>query len=119
MFQICCKADKDFRASEYVTMMPSTHSIQVAIKYANKLRKMALTDRLTAIGRKKLDEEEEGLEEEDDDFENMRTGNIIYSSVYSALGSKITGNGSTFMDSSSNSFNANKSSSEVIFFEGK
>lgn len=67
-------------------MMPSTHSIQVAVKYANKLRKMALTERLTAIGRKKLDEEEEGVEEDDDDFENMRAGNVIYSSVYTSLG---------------------------------
>jgi chromosome transmission fidelity protein 4 len=123
LFAICCKGDKDFRASEYVTMMPSTHSIQVSIKYANKLRKMALTDRLTVIGRKKLDEEEDGVEEDDDDFENMRSGNVIYSSVYSTLanpGTPQQANSSSMLCSSTggNSF-ANDSSCDVVFYEGK
>jgi len=73
---MCCKADRDFRASEYATLMPSSHSVQVAVKYASKIRKMALAERLNGIGRRKLEQEEEPSD--DDDFENVKNGTIIY-----------------------------------------
>lgn len=101
-------------------MFPSTHSIQIAIKYANKLRKMALTDHLTAIGRKKLDEEEEGVVEDDDDFENMRSGNVIYSSIYSTLGNPGTpapSSGPILCSSTGGSSLANDSC-DVVFYDG-
>lgn len=81
---------------------------------------MALTDRLTAIGRKKLAEEDENVEEDDDDFENMRTGNVIYSSLYSNL-TNVGGNSNNDSQSTSylsSSFLANQSTSDVVFLEG-
>jgi hypothetical protein len=117
-----CKGDRDFRASEYVSLMPTTLSIQLAIKYAAKVRKMALGERLAAIGRRKQDEESEGLEEDDDDFENIRQGNIIYSSVYAKLGrdesSQDLFNGSSsstsYLDRGHNSSTAN----DLVILEG-
>jgi len=119
-----CKGDRDYRASEYVSMMPTTLSIQVAIKYAAKVRKLALGERLAAIGRRKQDEESEGVEDFDGDFENIQQGNIIYSSVYTSLGNRgnqVSANdgfSSSYLSGNSAAVKSN-SSADLGILEGK
>lgn len=56
-------------------MMPSSRTVQLAIKYASRLHLNQLADRLGEIARQKADEEESQLENIDNNFgatENSR-----------------------------------------------
>lgn len=53
-------------------MMPSAKAVQVAIKASHRLHRGALTERLQAVGRRKLQQEEEGVLEENNDFESAQ-----------------------------------------------
>ncbi|CAG7825087.1 unnamed protein product [Allacma fusca] len=69
LFAMSCTHNRDLRASEYVAMMPAAHAMQLAMKYSSKLHRVALTDRLQVIGRRKLNNEEDENNDEFDDFE--------------------------------------------------
>lgn len=111
-----CKGDWDARGAEYVSMMPSAHAVQVALKYASKLRKRGLVDRLSAIGRKKLDEEELEIEGDDDDFETLKMGTVVYSNVQNrTLAAEYSASQDLFNDSTSSKWNASSSSLSTSF----
>jgi hypothetical protein len=59
--------------------MPTSSAVQAAVKYASKLRRNALTERLAAIGRKKMEEVES---EDEEDFETRLTSVITNSVRY-------------------------------------
>jgi len=45
------------RASELCQLMPDSHTVQLAIKYASRLNLMQLAERLGAIAQQKADDE--------------------------------------------------------------
>merc|ERR1719431_1265520 len=72
---LSCKSDRDFRACEVASLFPSAESLQLAIKYASRLKKMNLASKFGEIALRRRQEEEEeemalargrGREDEDD-----------------------------------------------------
>ena len=49
LLQLSCKMEHEFRASELAEMMPSQHAVQLAIKYASRLRMLQLAQRLNEV----------------------------------------------------------------------
>lgn len=56
---LSCKSDRDFRACEVATLFPSAESLQLAIKYASRLKKMNLASKFGEIALRRRQEEEE------------------------------------------------------------
>ena len=72
--QLACKSEREFRAVEICEMMSSSHTVQLAIKYASRLHLMGLAQRLSQLAQRKAEEEaaregQEELEEEEEDEE--------------------------------------------------
>ena len=57
MFQLACKTDREFRAVELCEMMPSSHTMQLAIKYASRLKRLTLAQRISELARHRVEEE--------------------------------------------------------------
>ncbi|XP_074651576.1 WD repeat and HMG-box DNA-binding protein 1-like [Tubulanus polymorphus] len=78
MFALACKSDREFRATEICDLMPDQQTVQLAIKYASRLRHLMLAQRISEIAKRKGEEEEARLfgdaHANDDDDENFRTG---------------------------------------------
>ena len=55
--QLACKTDREYRAVEICELMPSSHTVQLAIKYAGRLRMHQLAGRLSEVARSKVEEE--------------------------------------------------------------
>ena len=53
--------------------MPSQHSLQLAIKYASRLRQLSLAERLSEMARNKAAEEAAARLQETEDEEDFRT----------------------------------------------
>uniref|UniRef100_H2YB76 WD repeat and HMG-box DNA-binding protein 1 n=1 Tax=Ciona savignyi TaxID=51511 RepID=H2YB76_CIOSA len=79
LFALCCKSDQEYQAMDVCSMMPTSASMSLAIKYASRIRKIMLAQRLSEICQEKVQEEQEAIlkkqqkmdvesEEEDDDF---------------------------------------------------
>lgn len=97
-------------------MMPTAHAVQVAVKFASKQRKKGLVDRLTTIGRRKLDEEELEAEGDDDDFETLKMGTIVYSNVQNrTLSLEYSASQDLFSENTSSRFNQSSSSLSTSF----
>lgn len=70
--QLACRTERESRALEVCQLMPSYHTVQLAIKYAGKLHRMQLADKLGEVASAKMEEEMERaakahqMEEEDD-----------------------------------------------------
>ena len=62
--QLACKSGREYRAVEVCELMPSSHTVQLAIKYASRLRLMQLAARLGEVARQKAEEEAEEVEPE-------------------------------------------------------
>ena len=62
--QLACKSGREYRAVEVCELMPSSHTVQLAIKYASRLRLMQLAARLGEVARQKAEEEAEEAEPE-------------------------------------------------------
>ena len=62
--QLACKTDREYRAVEVGELMPSSHTVQLAIKYAGRLRMLQLAGRLGEVARQKAEEEELRSQEE-------------------------------------------------------
>ena len=56
---LSCKSDRDFRSVEAASLFPSAESLQLAIKYASRLRKMNLASKFGEIALRRRQEEEE------------------------------------------------------------
>lgn len=81
LLQLSCKSERIFRAVEICELMPNADTVNLAIQYATKMRRMNLAQRLVELARKKADEDEmddtdnEGSENEDSE------GDVYSSSV--------------------------------------
>ncbi|XP_071522492.1 WD repeat and HMG-box DNA-binding protein 1 isoform X1 [Panulirus ornatus] len=78
LFALACRTERESRALEVCQLMPSYHTVELAIKYAGKLHRLQLADRLGEIAAAKMEEE---LEKEsksyrqlDDDLESYGSG---------------------------------------------
>ncbi|XP_046384284.1 WD repeat and HMG-box DNA-binding protein 1 [Ischnura elegans] len=58
LFALACRGDLDFRAVELCKMMPSSQVVMLAEKYASKLGKQHLADRINTVVNQKVEEEE-------------------------------------------------------------
>ncbi|XP_069986368.1 WD repeat and HMG-box DNA-binding protein 1 [Penaeus vannamei] len=71
LFALACRTERESRALEVCQLMPSYHTVQLAIKYAGKLHRLQLADKLGEVASAKMQEEMEraakaqGVEEDD------------------------------------------------------
>jgi len=63
LFALACKSDHESRAVEVASLMPNVETLQLAIKYAAKLRRVGLADKLGQLAMD-LQEQQEKEEEE-------------------------------------------------------
>ncbi|PSN43420.1 WD repeat and HMG-box DNA-binding protein 1 [Blattella germanica] len=63
MFALACRSDLENRAVELCNLMPSHQVVQLAMKYASKLGKMHLTDKVAEVVTRKLEESSSGFED--------------------------------------------------------
>ena len=66
--QLACKSDHEYRAVEISEMMPDSHTVQLAIKYASRIRRMQLAQKLTEIAKQKVEEELKKAECTEDEY---------------------------------------------------
>jgi hypothetical protein len=60
--QLACRSGHEFRAVELCDLMPSQHVMQLAMKYASKLGKMNLAEKIAEVVTCKMEEKERGLQ---------------------------------------------------------
>ncbi|XP_064600556.1 WD repeat and HMG-box DNA-binding protein 1-like [Liolophura sinensis] len=65
LFALSARSDRECRAVEVCEMMPDQHTLQLAIKYASRLRRMQLAERISDVARRKAEEETPENQEED------------------------------------------------------
>uniref|UniRef100_F6V4K8 Minichromosome loss protein Mcl1 middle region domain-containing protein n=1 Tax=Ciona intestinalis TaxID=7719 RepID=F6V4K8_CIOIN len=73
LFALCCKSDAEYQAFDVCSMMPSSASMSLAIKYSSRIRKIMLAQRLSEEAilkqqRKVMQMVESDDEEEEEDF---------------------------------------------------
>ena len=64
--QLACKTQRESRAMEICELMPTQHAVQLAVKYATRLRFMQLATQLNELAHRKAAEEMEEEEEEEE-----------------------------------------------------
>ncbi|XP_068235136.1 WD repeat and HMG-box DNA-binding protein 1 [Palaemon carinicauda] len=57
LFALACRTERESRAVEICQLMPSYHTVQLAIKYAGKLHRLQLAERLGEVASAKMEEE--------------------------------------------------------------
>ncbi|KAK7068626.1 WD repeat and HMG-box DNA binding-domain containing protein 1 [Halocaridina rubra] len=57
LFALACRTERESRAIEVCKLMPSYQTVQLAIKYAGKLHRLQLADRLGDVASAKMEEE--------------------------------------------------------------
>ncbi|PNF36311.1 hypothetical protein B7P43_G00541, partial [Cryptotermes secundus] len=62
LFALACRSGLEYRAVELCDLMPSHHVVQLAVKYASKLGKMNLADKVSEVVAHKLEEREQRLQ---------------------------------------------------------
>lgn len=55
--QLACQSGLEMRAVELCELMPTPHVAQLAVKYASKLGKMPLAERLAQVVKRKTNEQ--------------------------------------------------------------
>ncbi|XP_078314086.1 WD repeat and HMG-box DNA-binding protein 1-like [Crassostrea virginica] len=63
LFALSARSDREFRAFEVCEMMSEPHTLQLAIKYACRLKYMQLAERISELVQRKSNEEEEEEEQ--------------------------------------------------------
>ena len=63
LFALACRSDHESRAIEVASLMPNVETLQLAIKYAANVRRVALADKLGKLAMD-LQEQQEREEEE-------------------------------------------------------
>lgn len=71
LLQLACRSGFEYRAVEICDLMPSHHVVQLAMKYASKLGKMNLADKVAEVATRKVDEREQGFQ--NDQVDNIYT----------------------------------------------
>ncbi|XP_078484229.1 WD repeat and HMG-box DNA binding protein 1 [Ciona intestinalis] len=61
LFALCCKSDAEYQAFDVCSMMPSSASMSLAIKYSSRIRKIMLAQRLSEVCQEKVQEEQEAI----------------------------------------------------------
>ncbi|KAJ8308558.1 hypothetical protein KUTeg_013432 [Tegillarca granosa] len=67
LFALSARSDREYRALEVCELMPDQHTLQLAIKYASRLKHIQLAERISELVRRKLEEEEAGEEEQEEE----------------------------------------------------
>ena len=62
LLQLACRSGHEFRAVGLCDLMPSQHVVQLAMKYASKLGKMNLADKIAEVVTYKMEEKERDLQ---------------------------------------------------------
>merc|ERR1719480_229455 len=75
LFALACKSDHESRAVEVASLMPNVETLQLAIKYAAKLRRVGLADKLGQLAMDLQEQQEEkqagGHVEDEDESQDM------------------------------------------------
>ena len=66
--QLSCKSGLERRAYDLCEMMPTSHAVQLAIKYATRLRRLQLAQQLSELAHQLAERETGGGEEEVDEW---------------------------------------------------
>ena len=73
LFALACKSDHESRAIEVAQLLPSVETIQLAIQYAAKMRRVGLAEKLGKLAMEKQ-EEEEATQEDTDNRAELEDG---------------------------------------------
>ncbi|XP_076066619.1 chromosome transmission fidelity 4 isoform X2 [Oratosquilla oratoria] len=73
LFALACRSDRETRAQEICQHMPTYQAVRLAIKYAGKLRKMQLANRLGDVAAAKMHEEWEKQAKEKEEEDDLQT----------------------------------------------
>ncbi|XP_048240778.1 WD repeat and HMG-box DNA-binding protein 1-like isoform X2 [Haliotis rufescens] len=79
LFALSARSDREARALEVCEMMQEEHTMQLAIKYASRLKHMQLAQRISELAQRRAeeeDEEEEVVEESEDIACSRRNGSV-------------------------------------------
>lgn len=68
LFALSARSEREFRALEVCEMMPDEHTLQLAIKYASRLKHIQLAERISELAMRKSEEVQEEVETEEEDF---------------------------------------------------
>ncbi|RXG72514.1 WD repeat and HMG-box DNA-binding protein 1 [Armadillidium vulgare] len=84
LFALTCKADRESRGVEVCELMPSSDMVEVAVKYAARLHRMQLAERLNEIVQRKVEErfQEEREEREESEVYTRMLGKRSQSHIY-------------------------------------
>jgi len=74
LFALACRSDHESRAVEVANLMPNVETLQLAIKYAAKLRRVGLADKLGKIAM----ELQEQQDKEEEEKQNCGGGQLPY-----------------------------------------
>ncbi|XP_046571111.1 WD repeat and HMG-box DNA-binding protein 1-like [Haliotis rubra] len=78
LFALSARSDREARALEVCEMMQEEHTMQLAIKYASRLKHMQLAQRISELAQRRAEEEEEEeiVEESEDIACSRRNGTL-------------------------------------------
>ncbi|EDV20225.1 uncharacterized protein TRIADDRAFT_32433 [Trichoplax adhaerens] len=77
LFALACKSDREFRAAELCELLSDEHTISLAIKYAARNRRMALSQKLEDIYQRRMELGDNLEIEEDEEEEEEGGGNFL------------------------------------------
>ncbi|XP_021932631.1 WD repeat and HMG-box DNA-binding protein 1 isoform X1 [Zootermopsis nevadensis] len=97
LFALACRSGFEYRAVEICDLMPSHHVVQLAMKYASKLGKMNLADKVAEVATRKVDEREQG-------FQNDQVDNIYTLRYASDMESRFLPSRSMSLEESSSTY---------------
>ncbi|ELT99505.1 hypothetical protein CAPTEDRAFT_108416 [Capitella teleta] len=69
LFALACKSERLCRAIEICELMPHEHTLQLAIKYASRLRLLTLAEKISDLIRRRMAEAAVAVEEEEEEEE--------------------------------------------------
>lgn len=72
LFALSARSEREFRALEVCEMMPDEHTLQLAIKYASRLKHIQLAERISELAMRRSEEAQQEVEEEEE-TEDFRT----------------------------------------------
>ncbi|KAJ9590981.1 hypothetical protein L9F63_015987 [Diploptera punctata] len=73
LFALACRGGQEYRAVEMCNLMPSHHVAQLAMKYASKLGKMHLADKVSEVVTLKMEESSLRLNVQEEDYSTKST----------------------------------------------
>ncbi|XP_052767188.1 WD repeat and HMG-box DNA-binding protein 1-like [Mya arenaria] len=76
LFALSARSEREFRALEVCEMMRDPHTVQLAIKYASRMRYMQLANRISEMASRQAEEEQANVDNQmyEDDYSSQVTG---------------------------------------------